>query len=424
MSCSDWKNDVIRLRSEGISYNDIIDQYREKFPGKTDEQLRSKFSKAVSLYNAKKDTPSSNFKEGDTWANGQLNRDRLIEICETDNITPELILTLHHLPPSEWEVITYRNNFWHAQKKGGVRMIMYQSRLTVKPVYGRVTFEDVEAYFKDKVYPAPPTITMDSYDQSGETLEIDIADLHSGLLAWCRETGEDYDIHIVKDRFMRVITDNIERCQGRQFKQIIVALLGDLLHVDNDLQQTTKGTFQQVDGRTKKVFEVTLDMLIDAVLMLGKIAPVDVVYTSGNHDANSGWMLIKSLQMAFLKDSNVHVDIEPDPQKDRLIGQALIGFVHGDMPEKNLAGWLQVRARNMLVKIRFMEVHCGHRHAQKVKEIVQTTDNEGVVVRTMPTLTSASKWEHGQGYSGATCTSMSFVWHDKNGLREMWYCNM
>ena len=173
----------------------------------------------------------------------------------------------------------------------------------------------------------------------------------------------------------------LARCEGRRYKRIMLALLGDLLHVDNDLQQTTKGTFQQTDGRMARVFTKTLDALIEVVDWLGTVAPVDVIYTRGNHDATVGWMLIKALEQTYRRDDNVNIDVSPDPQKHRLIGNVLIGFVHGDMPPKNLSGWLQVRARQMDTPIKYIEVHSGHLHAQKVREIVQTQDADGVVAR-------------------------------------------
>lgn len=365
------------------------------------------------------------FPEKSSWENGRYKSDKLIAIFDEKAITPELILKLHGLDQSKWEVVGYTNNLWHGQKKGGKRLTMYQSKLSAIPITNKVTFADIESYFDGKKYPALGAIISSGYDPNGEVLEIDIADLHSGLLSWAKETGENYDVEIAKNRFLKVIEDNVERCQGRKFKKIILALLGDLIHIDNDLQTTTKGTFQQADGRIAKIFETTLDMLIEGIRRLGSIAPVDVVYTSGNHDGTSGWMLIKSLQMAFHgANTYINIDISPDPQKTRLIGNSLIGFVHGDMPEKNLSGWLQVQARHMDKSVKFLEVHSGHRHAYKVRERVQTEDNEGVVVRVLPTICSSSTWEHREGYAGATCTAMSFVWHEKVGLREMWYSNI
>ena len=428
---SDWKQEAIRLRlQEGLTWGDLVERFKDRFPNLTLEQARNKVRDVVrnspEYKERAKAGPPAELKRSEEWngAKGEYTSDRLIEICERDEITPELILKAHGLKPEKWDVVSYRNNFWHSQVRGGSRMVMYQSRLTAKPKRDAVTLDDVDRYFRGRDFGVcKPQIEPARYDPDGEVLEIDIADLHSGMLAWASETGADYDVHIARERFLRVIADNVARCRGRRFSRVILALLGDLLHVDNDSQTTTRGTFQQADGRLAKIFDTTLDMLIEAVDTLGSIAPVDVVYTRGNHDGVSGRMLIKALEVAYAKDPAVHVDAEPCPQKWRLIGSTLIGFCHGDMPERNIAGWLQVQARSMGKPIRFMEIHAGHRHSQKTVERIQTQDAEGVVIRTMPTITNASTWEHQQGYV-STRTSVSFVWCEKDGLREMWFCNM
>ncbi len=434
---SDWKSEAIRLWADGMSWDKLFEHFAGRFPGLAGERVRNKVRDAVRRspeYKARqtKSNPpptAPEHKPANGWKNGVYESDLLVKMTREDGKSPRRMLELHGLDPDDWEVVTVKNNLWNAQvhhsqvETLGSKLVMYQSKLTAKPITKTVTFADVDAYFANKDYRTPPAIEPLQYDPDGETLEIDIADLHSGLLAWAKETGASYDLSIMRDCLAHVIADNVARCKGRRFKGIILALLGDLLHVDNDMQQTTKGTFQQAEGRTPKIFTVTLDALIDAVLALGTIAPVDVAYTSGNHDGVSGWMLIKALQMAFRDDPRVSVDVSPDPQKHRLIGRTLLGLVHGDMPEKNLTGWLQVRARKMAVAIDYMEVHSGHLHTDKRREIIQTADNEGVVARTMPTIANASTWEHRSGYVSRR-TAVSYVWSDTLGLREMWYSNM
>jgi hypothetical protein len=425
---SNWKQEALRLYfDEHKTWGEIIARLQGNFPGKHADQIRDAIRGVIRRdprYKGQaKDTPE--YKASNGWQNGQYESDRLVEICEADEITPELILRLHGLKPEMWEATSYRNNYWHSQVKGGRRLVMYQSKVTARPRADELTFADVERWFAGKDFaPAKPPTIPARFDPDGETLEITTPDLHSGLRSWAPETGASYDVDIALDRFKAAIRDILARCEGRRFKCIMLALLGDLLHADNDLQTTTKGTFQQTDGRMARVFSKTLDALIEVVDWLGAIAPVDVIYTRGNHDATTGWMLIKALEQTYRRDDNVSVDVSPDPQKHRLIGNVLIGFVHGDMPPKNLAGWLQVRARQMDKPVRFVEVHSGHMHAQKVREYIQTDDAEGVVVRTMPTICLSSTWEHQQGYDGVTRTMVSFVWSDTRGLREMWYSNM
>jgi hypothetical protein len=173
-----------------------------------------------------------------------------------------------------------------------------------------------------------------------------------------------------------------------------------------------------------KIFNSALDMLIYGLDVLGSIAPVEVVYLQGNHDRDSGFMLIKGLEMAYRKDNNFVFDTLPNPQKYRLIGCNLIGWTHGDMIHKNMGGWLQERARKEYGQSRFAEVHAGHLHSTSRIEYKTTYQDGGVVVRHLPTISNASAWEHQQGYPQGSKTMMSFVWHEDKGLRENWYSNL
>lgn len=179
-----------------------------------------------------------------------------------------------------------------------------------------------------------------------------------------------------------------------------------------------------------KIFDYALTMLITALDMLGQVAPVEVVYLSGNHDRNLGYMLIKSLEMAYRRDTNYVFDVSPNPQKFRLIGCSLIGWTHGDMPRKNIGLWLQDRARKEFGEAKFAEVHAGHFHSEKTKESYRAYDDEvvtnegGIVVRHLPTICNSSFWEYQQGYPFGNKTMMSFVWNERHGLRAMWFSNL
>lgn len=433
---SDWKQDVLRMRfDEGRTWGYIIEKMQDRLPGKNASQIRDAIRDVARRdprykeQRKKEAQADPEYKTSNGWKNGVFESDDLIRMCQEDAKSPRRMLELHGLDPDEWEVVSCRNNLWHGQTHHkfrateGPRTLLYQSRLTARPIKDGITLSDVERWFNERDFKTdkPPVVPM-WHDPEGETLEIDVADLHSGLLAWWRETGEDYDVNIARERFFSAIRDIIGRCEGRKFKKIILALLGDLLHTDNDLQTTAKGTFQQTDGRMSRVFTKTLDMLIEAIDWLGAIAPVDVVYTRGNHDHTMGWALIKAIEQAYRNDPNIFIDVSPDSQKHRMIGCTLVGFVHGSMPEKNLAGWLQVRARQ-IGNIRYMEVHSGHRHSAKTKERLQTDDAEGVIIRTMPTIATSSTYEHDEGYV-STRSMMCFVWGETAGLREMWFSNM
>lgn len=341
------------------------------------------------------------------------------------DITPESIMESHGLRKDEWKVVSYKTNMWNGMAKEGKIVVMCQSKLTVAPIMNAITESHIIEFFATHRFTDKKPDTMPiQYDKNGEVYEITIPDLHSGLLSWREETGDDYDVKIMQTRFNSCIADIVKRMEGHKVKRIVMVTLGDLLHVDNDQQTTTKGTFQQVDGRTAKIFDITLMMFVDAITTLGNIAPVEVIYISGNHDRVTGRMLIKAIEMAFIKDKNITFDVSPNPQKSRLIGNILIGWTHGDIPRKNALNWLQPIARSMDKAIRFMEIHSGHLHTEITKEFVQTEDCAGIIIRYLPNISSASFWEHQQAYSKSSKTVLTFVWDEKIGLREILYSNI
>jgi len=234
-------------------------------------------------------------------ADGTFTSEKIIPANKDELMDDIYLLKQHGYDPAVWKVKSSKHSWWNVQKKGGEEKTFYASKLTVEKKQAEWSVEDVDAYFETKQFKNAKELTVPTnYDSDGEILEIDLPDLHAGLYAWRHEATEDYDIHIMRSNFLKCFNDIIERCNGRKFKKIIFATLGDLLHADNDNQTTAKGIFQQIDGRIAKVFDITLDMLIDAVELLGNYAPTQVVYVAGNHDRTLGYTLIKALEKALL----------------------------------------------------------------------------------------------------------------------------
>jgi len=428
-----WKQQAEQLYfDEHKTWSEIVEALKGCFPGKSFSYIRDTAIRSYirntdrykELHMADESLPPNSKMNPD----GSIMHDKLITIYEGQDMTPEYMMKAHGLDPYKWKIVTYCNNNWHSQIKGGKRLLMCQSKITVKPHDG-ISLSDMDDYFANKKFEYDKPLTEPlNYDPAGEILEIDLPDLHSGLLAWKNETGEDYDVHIALKHFYQCFYDIVARCKGKKIKRILFATLGDLLHTDNDNQTTTKGTFQQSDGRLTKIFNATLDMLIDSITILGGIAPVEVIYLPGNHDRTTGCFLIKAVEMAFRKDSNITFDTKPDPQKFKLCGNVLLGFTHGDMPSKNMVSWLQQSAREEYGLSKFAEIHSGHWHSEKTQEVkkdtTQTIDDGGVVIRYLPTICNASYWEHQQGYNSAVKAMMAFIWNETTGLREAWYSNI
>jgi len=341
---------------------------------------------------------------------------KIIELMSGEPITPDILLKAYNIDTTKFEITWWTANLWQSQVKGGKKLDMYQSKLTVKPIKNKqISFEDISKYFDNKQWENIKLPEPKRYDKNGETLEIDVADLHSGLLSWEEETGNNYDLNIVQDVFVKCIMDIKQRCVGRKFKKIILANLGDIIHVDNNNNTTTRGTQQQVDGRIEKIVQVTFNMYIKAIEILSEIAPIEFINVKGNHDEVISFMFAFALNQAFRNNENISFDISPNPKKARLIGKSLVGFEHNSGSNKVSGDWLVNDYRDLFGKCAYAEIHSGHLHSQHTDE-----KGTGVIVKKVPALCNSSAWEHISGYrsyKAITC----YVWHDDLLLRETWF---
>lgn len=411
------KQECLRMLGSGYSPREIYDLYYAKHSNaKFDSFVRTlrAWKKEIGIIDSidtESYTQSIEYK-----ADGSVTFEGILAWLEGEPITPEAIMKGHNLDVKHWDVVSYKSNFWQQQAKGGKKILLYQSKITVKPKQREeITLEDIDRYFETKDYSKDKLpIECINYDPDGEILEIDLADPHIGLLAWRKESGADYDLKIVKSRFFMCINDIVERCKHRKFKKIYLVGLGDVLHVDNNEQRTTNGTFQQTDGRLEKITECAEDMLIDGITILGKLAPVEFIHLCGNHDRLMGYMLARSVSNVFRNDPNVTCDISPNPIKHRVFGVSLVIFHHGDLPKRNTFDLPINFARDQISKTKFTEVHCGHYHTEESKVV------GGVRVRYLPTIAASSYWENQQGYKSDKAV-VCYIWNEKTGLREIWY---
>jgi len=339
-----WKQQAEDLRfNKNLSWSNITEKLQSEFPNLTYQQVCDKVRTHIRKTKKYKEQNKSELSELDSKksfemkSDGTFVSDRLIGICENEDMTPEFILKAHNLDTDKWEVVSYKNNLWHSQVKGGKQLVMYQSKVVVRPkAKTQITLEDIDDYFKTKKYsdiiPNKPKFKV----KDGQTLEILLPDLHIGLYSNEEETNEKSNLETIKIRFFNCLVDIVENCRHINIKNVLLVTLGDVLHVDNDNQTTTKGTLQQVSGRISEIIECAEDMLIGAIEYIKEElkVSVEVIYLSGNHDRTTGYMLSRSVYYAFKQDLNVTVDTSPNPHKHRVVGTNLIGYTHGELPKK------------------------------------------------------------------------------------------
>lgn len=344
-------------------------------------------------------------------ADGTVTYDRIIGITEGETITPESIMKAHNIDPKQWVVVSYKNNYWHSQVKGGKRLLLYQSKIVVRPLKdNEISSADIKEWFTNFEKTYTPTKVNYIKQDAKQLLETNIADLHFGKLAWHGDCGEDYDWKIASERFNYIIDDIISRVDKNRIERILFPVGNDFFNSDTVMNTTTKGTQQTNDLRWQKMFKSGLGLLVGGIDKLKKIAPVTAFYVPANHDEMVSFYCSCVLESHFNKDSDVIIDTNSTPRKYHEYYNTLIGFSHGDADKPRIQKLMQIEAREAWGRTQFHEMHTAHLHSEQVKE------DGGLIWRVTSSVTGADTWHSQSGFVGAVKKSQSFVYDREKGL--------
>jgi len=351
----------------------------------------------------------------------ELNKDgtqtstRLIEMAEEDAKDVNFLLRAHGYDSRVWNLVSARNNIWQVYSKADKIQTLYSSRIVVKPRV-EISLEEIKEFFErlDRKYKSP-IHTPTRYDLNGKMLELSIADLHLGKLAWVGDSGENYDYKIAKERFFYVINDVLTRTAHYKFNKILFVFCNDFFHYDNVDVATTSGTRMDSDLRWAKMYKVGVEMLIEGIDLLAQHAPVETFYLGSNHDKMTSFYAVCHLAAWFRHNKNIIINTDAQARKYIEFGKCLIGFAHGDSESKSKIGKLMpVEAREAWGRTFYHEVHAAHFHSeQAIKE------ENGIIVRYISSPTGTDNWHYEKGFVGAIKKAQSFIWDKELGLTDI-----
>lgn len=270
--------------------------------------------------------------------------DILVKIFSDKNKTDEDILKYHGYDVSIWKVSKVQSNVWHMPSGNGTRIRCYQNKIIVEPKK-QITINDIDRMFRDYKFEfkSPHKPIKPEYYDNGSVLEIDFTDFHFGS-AGAYDTGIS-----VEEKVEKIVNDIFERASTRSFSKILIVLLGDTLHFDTKSRTTTGGTPVTTDGRTPdQIHKSAFHSIVNAVNILGRLAPIEIISVNGNHDYITSQLFILSLWAYFKNDENITVDTTQSSRKTRLIGNTLLGFSHGDISQKKYEGLVAGRGKRRL----------------------------------------------------------------------------
>ena len=257
--------------------------------------------------------------------------------------------------------------------------------------------------------PPLPVISGPATDEADLLTLYTLTDCHVGMLAWDKESGEDWDLGIAKKCLISTLIRMIDAAPASAVG--VVNQLGDFLHFDSLQPMTpTNHHILDADSRYQKMVEVAVEILRRVIEhALTKHSKVHVFMHEGNHDpAGSVWLRVMFAQL-YKDNPRVSVGMSPNPYVALRWGKTLLGFHHGHLAKlTSLPQIFAAKFREEWGTCPFVYVHTGHKHHVEEKE------HPGVKVIQHPTLAASDAYAARGGWlSKRQATSMTY--HKEKG---------
>lgn len=245
-----------------------------------------------------------------------------------------------------------------------------------------------------------------------------IYDAHHGMLAWAKETGNDYDHKI--SRHLQISAGKILFKAFGPVKRAVIILGGDNQTSDNRSGKTEKsGNILDTDTRYPNMAWCAYETSVSCIEIAQHFADeVHVVVLSGNHDYHAATHLTIELFAHFRNTKNVTIDCSPEKHRFLRWGNTIFMATHGDTPDKRIATYaLQQVLRRGLAKnedVERVRVLMGHLHKKERKTPDMLTEEDGVVIERFPTLAAQEAYAIEGAYTSCRATEAN-LWHHKHG---------
>lgn len=370
MIIPDLKDEILSLHSQGLGSGRIAKELRKKYGVEfNDRRIRTHLAK---------------WKELDTFED-----------------------TLHNNkfdPPENW------SHGWLKTKEASI---------FIKNTKEEVPLEVIRDDFIKEMKSHAPTYTKVKRDKIKDPhlLVIDIADLHIGKLSSPTETSSEYNSDIAVSRAIDGVMGILSKAQGYPIDQILFVIGNDILHIDNAVKTTTRGTPQDVSGMWYDNFRIAREMYVKVIeVLVNNCADVHVVHNPSNHDYVTGYMLADSVCSWFHKHKNVTFDVDMIHRKVYQYGTNMIGTSHGDGAKLNeLPLLLAHEYPEIWAKTKWRYIYLHHLHHKKQFKFMVGEDFSGVTVEYLRSPSSADSWHYRNGYVGCKKAVEGFIHHKEDG---------
>jgi len=237
------------------------------------------------------------------------------------------------------------------------------------------------------------------------------SDLHIGKLCRTFVSGQEYNNQIAVIRALQGVRGCIDKAKGFCIDEVVFLLSGDLLHVDSLKNTTTAGTPQDTDGLFSDNFMIAKRLMVEIIEMLMQLANVKILFTAGNHDHVTGFLMAQVLQAHFRLSKNVSFDIDLTMRKYHKYHKNLIGSCHGDKIKWDLLPMLMADECKEWSSTKYRYMFTQHVHHK-----VSNKDMIGCTIESLRSPSEADAWHHKSGYQSSNNKAIeSFIFHKQFG---------
>lgn len=249
----------------------------------------------------------------------------------------------------------------------------------------------------DKITPLPPI------DGPVDTVErwltlYPVVDVHLGALAWGKETGADYDLHIAEEQFKASVSKLYNYSPNSSVA--LIEILGDFFHADDDDAQTHRShNHLDVDGRHDKTMSIGIELILWHIDMaLQKHQVVYVHANKGNHDERSISALLLALYYRYQNNPRVIIDRSPKNLWVFQWGLNMLAFTHGHLLKaEDMPGAMAAQFPEIWGQTKYRFGYSGHYH--KFKKMLGGDERYGARWEILPAFTEKDAWNAAMGHS-------------------------
>ena len=371
----EYKSLVKKLYTQGMNTRQVIDYFYDHYGLNVSRRSVQRYRKGATHIPVK-ETKIKDVQRGTEIVlnkDGSQSSSTTLQMTSEQAKDPDFVLRAHGFEPSEWDIISARNNFWQQNSQENGLIDLYQSKITVKPkLDDELTPQDIANLFKADIKP----YTVKQVARDTHNLVVPLPDLHFGITTMLDVKG-----HL--DRLLELI--------NKGYKTIVIEQLGDLFHSSQMWSsQTLKGTLLDEVNMVQAVEDAKqfFDVLVTAALQ--NSTTLHIKQMAGNHSANLEYMF-----MEYLKAKYPQVVIKNNIKfRDAyLLDNVGIMLAHGDLAPKNLPMLMANEFGGVWSLSHSREIHKGHFHNEK------TVDEGGVISRQLGTVKPNDKYEIMNGWT-------------------------